>query len=160
MRKSLLAAFSVAFVSVGVLAVADGHAEKQQLEAAVKARKAQMQLYSFNLGTLGAMAKTEIAYDADVAAAAAGNLAALATINQSGYWLPGTDNVSMSGATRALPAIWAEGSTIGAKAGAFAAAVTAMDAAAGKDLASLQAAMGALGGACGDCHKAYRGPKN
>jgi len=31
--------------------------------------------------------------------------------------------------------------------------------AAGFDLASLQAAMGPLGGACSDCHKAYRAPE-
>ena len=39
-------------------------------------------------------------------------------------------------------------------------AATAMEVAAGTDLASLQAAMGPLGGACGACHKAYRVPSN
>ncbi|MEE4346330.1 MAG: cytochrome c, partial [Paracoccaceae bacterium] len=39
-------------------------------------------------------------------------------------------------------------------------AAKAMEGAAGTDLASLQAAMGPVGEACGACHKAYRVPSN
>jgi len=38
---------------------------------AIKARQAQMQLYGFNLGTLGAMAQEKMPYDAAVASVAA-----------------------------------------------------------------------------------------
>lgn len=159
MRKPILAVMSAVLVSAGAFALADGHADDKQRAAAVKARTSQMHLYSFNLATLGAMAKAEIPYDAEAATAAADNLAALASMNQRGYWLPGTDNASMEG-TRALPAIWAEGSDVGAKAGAFVAVVTAMKAAAGTDLSALQTAMGPLVDSCGACHKSFRAPKN
>ncbi len=158
MRTSSILSLSAALVCAGVLAFADGHANKQ-LESAVKARNAQMQLYAFNLGTLGAMAKAEKPYDAESASAAAANLLALASMSQQGFWLPGSDNQSIE-SSRALPAIWAEGSDVGEKAGAFVEAAKALDAVAGTDLASLQGAMGAVGASCGSCHKAYRAPKN
>lgn len=123
--------------------------------AAVKARQSHMQLNAYNLGILGGMAKGAVAYDAEAASAAASNLATLATMNTSSYWAPGTSTDDIVG-TKALPAIWEEGSDIGAKAAALATAAAAMAEAAGTDLAALQGAMGPLGGACGSCHKAYR----
>jgi len=125
------------------------------LPAPVKARHGQMQLYAFNLGTLGAMAKGEVAYDAEAASAAAANLLALATLNAGPMWAPGTDSDSLDG-SRALPAIWENFPDVGAKAGAMVEAATAMNAAAGNGLDALQAAMGPVGGACGGCHKVYR----
>lgn len=145
-------------VSLGAMALADGHFTDRQLQGAIKARQAQMTLYSHNLGTLGGMAKGDIEYDAAAAQAAADNLAALSTMSQAGFWLPGTDSDSMEG-TRALPAIWSADSTAGQLGADMVAAAAAMQAAAGTDLASLQGAMEALGGACGACHEAYRKPR-
>ena len=125
-------------------------------DPAVKARKAHMDLYAFNLGTLGAMAKGSVDFDAAAAQAAADNLVALTSVNQMAYWLPGTSNADMEG-TRALPAIWAEGSDVGDKAKALVDAAMAMQAGAGS-LDGVRGAMGAVGGACGGCHKAYRAP--
>ena len=73
---------SALVVATASLAFAGGH----EGNPAVAARKAHMDLYSFNLGMLGAMAKGETEYNADAAKAAAGNLAALAQLNQSAYW--------------------------------------------------------------------------
>ncbi len=159
MRKSVLATLAIGIVSLGALAGAEGHISDKQLETAVKSRQAHMQLYSFHLSTLGGMAKEEMAYDAAVAQTAADSLAALASLSQAGYWLPGSDNESIE-KTRALPAIWAEGSDVGAKSEAFVAAVLAMQASAGTDVDALKAAMGPLGGACGACHKDYRQSNN
>lgn len=128
-------------------------------EAALKARKAHMQLYAHNLGILGAMAKGEADYNADAAGAAAGNLAALTKLNQMTYWVPGSDSDSLEG-SRSLPAIWNNIDDAIAKGQALSAAADAMVTAASTDLAALQGAMGALGGACGACHKAYRAPNN
>lgn len=150
LRPVLLGIAGVA-LSATMLNAASHEAENP----AVKARKAQMQLYAFNLGTLGAMAQEKIAYDAGAAAMAAKNLAALAHLDAGAMWPEGTDNFSIEG-TRALPDIWSNFPDVGAKAQALQVAADAMAAAAGTDLASLQAAMGPLGGACGDCHKAYR----
>ncbi len=158
MKKYLtltLATIVAASTSASML-IADGHDKAQK--SAVKARQAQMTLYSHNLGILGAMAKGSQDYDSAAAQAAADNLAALATMSQAGFWLPSTDSDSIEG-TRALPAIWQEGSKAGEIGKQLADAAIAMKAAAGTDLASLQAAMGGVGAACKACHEGYRKPR-
>lgn len=137
-------------------AFAGGHAGNP----AVSARKAHMNLYSFNLGTLGAMAKGEVEYDAAKAAGAANNIAALAALDQSGYWLPGTSTDELGDQTRALPAIWQEGSKAGEIGASFAEAAVALAAVAGDGKDAMAAAMGAVGTGCSDCHKGYRQPSN
>lgn len=132
---------------------------QDQTDPAIAARKNVMQLYAFNLGQLGAMAKEEVAYDAEAASKAAGNLALLASLDQSALWPEGTDNESTEN-SRALPALWSDYDDVTAKVMALSEAAAAMEAAAGTDLASLKGAMGGLGGACGACHKAYRAPAN
>ena len=138
---------------------ADGHASDKALAAAVKARQSHMQLYAFNLATLGAMAKGEVAYDASAAQGAADNLVAVATLNQQGYWLPGTDSDAMEN-SRALPAIWGADSNAQKIGMDLAEAAAGMQAVAGSDLASLQGAMRAVGEACSACHEDYRKPRN
>ncbi|RME15013.1 MAG: cytochrome c [Alphaproteobacteria bacterium] len=122
---------------------------------AVTARQSLMRLYAFNIGTLGAMAKGNMPYDAEAAAAAARNLAALSHLNGKAMWPAGTDNASIEG-THALPAIWEDFAGFAAKGQALQAATEAMAEAAPKGLESLQGAMGPLGAACGGCHKVYR----
>ena len=124
---------------------------------AVKARKAHMALNGNNAGVLFGMAGGKRDYDAGAAQAAADNLLALATMNQMAYWPPGSSTDDLGDETRALAAIWADGSDIGAKAGAMVDAATAMQAAAGS-LEGVQGAIGALGDACNACHKAFRAP--
>ena len=143
-------------VAVAGTAFAGSHAGNP----AVTARKAHMQLYSFNLGTLGAMAKGEMEYDAEAASAAASNLASLASLSQRGYWTPGTSSDDLPGESRALPAIWEPGSTAGEIGASFAEAAAALAAVAGDGKDAMAAAMGAVGKGCGDCHKAYRAPNN
>lgn len=137
-------------ILVAGTAWADGH-----IEGAVKARQALMKLYSHNLGQLGAMAKTTVPYDAEAASKAAANLVALTSVDQSTLWPQGSDNASIKD-TRALPEIWSKYPEVVTKATALNEAVAALNAAAGTDLASLQAAMAGVGDACGACHKAYR----
>ncbi len=154
-RLSILLAVSCAAVVAGS-AFAGGHGGNP----AVKARKAHMQLYAFNLGTLGAMAKGEIEYDAGAASAAANNLAAVASLNQMAYWVPGTSSDDLPDESRALPAIWEEGSKAGEIGASFAEAAAALAAVAGDGKDAMAGAMGAVGKGCGDCHKAYRAPNN
>jgi len=136
------------------VAFAGAHSASPESKA-IKARQAKMTLYSFNLGILGAMAKGEQDYDSGAAGLAAANLAAMSGVWMPGAWLPGTDNESMKG-TAALPALWEEGSTAGAKGQALSEAAAALAKVAGTDLASLQGAIGPVGQACGGCHKLYR----
>lgn len=152
-RKAMVVT-ALAAIAVGATAFAGGHAGNP----AVKARKAHMQLYSHNLGILGAMAKGQAEYDAAAAQAAADNIMALTQLNQATYWTPGTSNAELGEETRALPAIWEAGSKAGEIGGQMREAAMALSAAAGDGKDAMAAAMGPVGGACGDCHKAYRAP--
>jgi cytochrome c556 len=134
-------------------------ATQKALADATKARHAQMDLYSFNLGILGGMAKGEVPYDSAAASAAAGNLAALAQLDQTHIWPEGSDELGVDG-SRAMAEIWENMPDVMAKSDDLVTAAKAMEMAAGTDLASLQAAMGPVGAACGACHKAYRVPSN
>lgn len=146
------------------LAIAAGAATGQDaaekaLADATKARQSQMQLYAFNLGVLGGMARGDVEYDAEKAGAAAANLAAVTRLDQSLIWPEGSDDMGVE-TSRALPALWDNLPDVMSKGATLAEAATAMESAATQDLASLQAAMGALGGACSACHQAYRVPNN
>lgn len=134
-------------------ALADGAHDQ-----AIKARKGLMQFYAMNLGVLGAMAKGDRAYDAAAATTAAANIAAIAGTNQSMLWPAGSDQMSVDD-TRALPDLWDNLADVSAKSADMVTAAAAMQTAAGTDLAALQEAMKALGGACGACHKPYRAPE-
>lgn len=144
----------------GLVAAVLGSAIAHESEnPAIKARTSVMQLYAFNLGTLGKMAKGEAEYDAEVASNAANNLVTLTQIDQSAMWPAGSDNAS-DPTSRALPAIWENFPDVSAKGKAMSDAALAMQSATGQDLEALRAAMGGLGGACSACHKAYRAPMN
>lgn len=149
-------ALSAAGAMLAATAVfAASHGAKGPHAAAIKARQSQMQLYAFNLGQLGAMAKGEVEYNSEVATAAAANLATMTRLNAMAMWPAGSDNAQAAN-TRALPDLWQNFADVASKAEALSAAADTMASAAGTDLMSLQAAMGPLGGACGACHKAYR----
>jgi cytochrome c556 len=146
------AALTLGTLALSTVATADGHAE---VNPAVKARQAHMQLYAHNLGVLGGMAQGKIDYDAGAAQAAADNMVALGVINQASYWPAGTDASAIEG-TAALPALWENFENVMAINADYVAAADAMAAVAGNDLASLQGAMAALGGTCSACHREYR----
>ena len=154
-RKITLAAAGLAIAATAVLAAS----HVGPFDGAIKARKAHMRLNSHNIGILGAMAKGDMDYDAEVAVGAAANLVALSLLSKAGYWPAGSDSEATEG-TRALPVIWDNLDDLDAKFAALADAATAMESAAAVGLAELQAAMGAVGGACGACHKAYRKPRS
>lgn len=127
------------------------------LARAIDARQAHMRLNAFNLGLLGAMAKGEVDYDAEAASAAAANLAALARMDESRYWVPGTDMETLGKEqTEARANIWAEDSDIESRMQDMADTSAAMADAAGNGLDALQGAMGPLAKSCGGCHEGHR----
>lgn len=128
-------------------------------DPAVTARKAHMQLYAHNIGILGGMARGRAEYDATAAAAAAGNLAALAQLDQSSYWTPGTDSEAMA-ESRALPALWENIPDAIAKGEAMATASIALAAVAGDGLEAMTAGLGPVGASCGACHELYQKSNN
>lgn len=153
MKKTIL---GLAFVGLtATLAFADEGPFSKEIEA----RQGIMIYRAINIGTLAAMAKGDVPYDAAAAKVAADALAASGHLDVSMLWPMGSDN-SANPESTASAAIWADGSDIMDKNAAFVTAADAMAAAAGTDLASLQDAMDALGGSCGGCHKAFRVPQN
>lgn len=145
---------SVSLVAIAGFAVAQTAMEPM---AAHEARIAFMKQMGAQMGVLGPMAAGEAPYDAATAQAAADKLAELSATDIGGLWPVGSDSDMLAG-SRALPAIWTDSAGVMTKWTALGAGATAMQAAAGVDLASLQAAMAGLGGACGSCHESYRKP--
>jgi cytochrome c556 len=145
-------------VALGIAgaAFAAGHLTEDQ-QRAMDARQSHMELYSFNLGPIGGMVQDKIPYDATTAAAAAANLAALASIDQTAYWVEGTD-ASIEG-SRAKAEIWTDAAGYMAEKEKLAAATAALAAVAGDGLDAMKAAFGPLGQSCGSCHEAYRAPR-
>ncbi len=137
-------------------AFAAGHLTPEQ-QRGMDARMAHMGLYGFNLGAIGAMVQENIPYDAGVASAASANLAALAAIDQAGYWVEGTDT-SIEG-SRAKPEIWSDAEGFAAERVKLADATVALAAVAGDGLDAMKAAFGPVGQSCGSCHEAYRAPR-
>ncbi len=127
----------------------------QEQNPAVTARQGQFQIMALNIGVLGQMARGNTDYDAETAQAAANNLLTMSQIDQRFHWVPGTDNESIEG-TRALPAIWEEGSQVIAIWGRFGEGAAALAEVAGDGLDPMRAALGPVGAACGDCHDDYR----
>lgn len=144
-------------LSIASAAFAAGHLTQEQ-QRAMDTRQAHMTLLAFNIGPLGGMAQDKIPYDAEVAATAAANLAALATIDQAGYWVEGTD-ASIEG-SRAKAEIWTDSTGFAAEQEKLLTATAALAAVAGDGLDQMKAAFGPVGGTCGSCHEAYRAPRN
>ena len=97
MKKTVAAMVgTLGVVALAGTAMGGSHADKA-VAAAMKARDAQMDLYAFNLGLLGDMAKGAVPYDADAAQAAANNLLTISRIDQSFHWPEGTDNMALDG---------------------------------------------------------------
>ena len=139
------------------MASADSHLSQEQ-QGAVNARQAHMSLYGFNIAPLGAMAQGNIPYDAEVAAAAAANLAALASMDEARYWVEGTD--ASVGGNRAKAEIWSDPEGFAAQLAKIAETTSALAAVAGDGLDAMKAAFGPVGGSCGSCHEAYRAPRS
>lgn len=125
-------------------------------EKAITARQGFMQLVSWEAGPLFGMAKGEVAYDAGAATAHAANLRALYQYPFPGLFLAGTSKEDRPGKTRALPDIQADTAKFESAFHDIRTAVDLVAAEAGKGQAELAAAVGELGKACGNCHKAFR----
>jgi cytochrome c556 len=148
---------TAAALTLAGAAFADGHLTQNQ-QRAVDARQSHMGLYGFNLGPLAAMAQEQMPYDADVASAAAANLAALANMSHDSYWVEGTDS-SVEG-SRAKSEIWTDMEGYVAADMQLAERTNALAAVAGDGLDAMRAAFGPVGQSCGSWHESYRAPRS
>lgn len=153
------------FIQTALIAVATSAAltagvQAADMEAPVKARQAVMKLNGFYMGQLGAMAKGNVAYDAKTAQGAAESLHALATMDTSKMWVPGTSRADLGDTTRAKAEIWTTYPEIGKKSQALKDALGDLVKVAGSGLDGLKGGIGPVGKACGGCHKEFRHKKN
>lgn len=147
-RLPILAAVGVLTAALPALA--------DPVEDAIKARQGYYQVVKLNAGALFAMAKGDVAYDADTAATHARNLEMLSQLDNSAMWPAGSSNADRPGETRALPVIWTTFPAIAEKGQAFKDATATLASTAGGGLDSLRANIGALGASCKGCHDTYR----
>ncbi len=150
-------ALRLAFVAGSLLAGSAVVAQDQPTpaERAHQVRQAHMMLFAYNLGPLGAMAKGEMEWNGDLAATHAQNIASLASVDMSSYWVEGSDSELLED-SRALPAIWDNLDDVASKEEAVAKAATAAAQAAGEGQEAFAAAFADLGKSCGGCHEDYR----
>jgi cytochrome c556 len=140
-----------------VLATASAvaHAQEEEEPPSVEARHGIMNNYSFNLSTLGGMAKGEIEYDAETAQLAADRLATLSSIDWTGYWPEGTSSEDLD-SSRALPEIWSDMEDFLSGFEEVQEAAMSMQEVAGDGQDALAGEMKGLGQSCGGCHDDYR----
>lgn len=155
---TLVTAVTIAATGASIAFAAKGGPFKKE----VKARQGLMQVYAFNLGVLGAMAKGKRDYDAKAAATAAKNLNLAAMMSNGAMWQKGSDltNKALMVKTSAKPEIWTTWPKISEKQKAFGEAAAKMADAAGGGLAGLKGAIGAVGKSCKGCHDDFRQKKN
>ncbi len=115
-----------------------------------KARQEVMETLGKNMKILGDMAGAKTAYDAAAAEAAKAAIVAAASEAAAKFEPQATDPK-----TTAKEDIWANWDDFLKKADALKAAAEGLDA---TTLEGVQAGMGAVGGACKDCHTTYRIP--
>jgi cytochrome c556 len=131
------------------LAAGAAYAAGDATDPAAKAREDVMKAIGGAMGTLGGMAKGEVAYDAAAAEAAKAALVAAATGVPAAYETQGGEDPT----SEAKPEIWANWDDFVKKADALTAAATAADVSSAE---AIGASLGAIGGTCKDCHTTYR----
>ena len=131
-----------------VLVAGVAFAKEGVQDPTVKARMDLMGTIAMNTKALGDMAGGKAPFDAAAATAAKDALVAASSDIAAKYEAQATDPVS-----EAKAEIWTNWDDFVAKAGALNAAATALDVTSAE---TIGAGMGAVGGACKDCHSTYR----
>ena len=137
----VLASALVLFAGVAI-------AEVEATDPVVIAQKDLMKSFGGAAKTLGGMASGDVAFDATAAEAAKATLVTGSADIHVKFEKAGNDPAS-----EAKPEIWTNWDDFVKKADALNAAATALDATSAD---GIKAGMGAVGGACKDCHTTYR----
>ncbi len=135
-----------------IMAAGVAYAEVERSDPMAIERGALMKTVGKNTGILGNMAGGKAAYDAAAAEAAKAALIEASAKIEATF----KDAGAADPASEAKPEIWTSWDDFLMKAGALNAAATALDVASAE---SIGAGMGAVGGACKDCHTTYRAMK-
>ncbi len=137
-------------ILIGAVVVAGAaYAKGDRTDPNAKARSDLMRDIGKNIGVLGDMAGGKAAYDAAAAETAKAALIADAGAIEAAF----KDQGGADPASEAKPEIWANWDEFLADAKKLGDAAAAVDVASAE---SIGAGMGALGGACKDCHTEFR----
>lgn len=131
-----------------VLVAGVAYAKQGVTDPQVKARQEVMDIIATNTKTLGEMAGGKIPFDATAAASAKSALAAAAAEVPAKFEPQATDPL-----TEAKPEVWTNWDQFVAKSEALLKAAEAVDTTSPE---TIGAGMGAIGGACKDCHSTFR----
>ena len=128
------------------------------VEDTIKARQSFMQVYKFNLGLVGNMAKGKTEYNAEIAQNAADNLLALSKMKNGPMWPQGSSKSDrgLMEKTNALPETWTTWPRVSERHADLTSALEDFSKVAGKDLNSLRGGMKSVGDGCKGCHKDFR----
>jgi len=143
--KFLTKTAAVAMILLASVAYAKG----DRTDPNAKARSDLMRTIGKNTGVLGDMAGGKAAFDATGAEAAKAELVTASAGIGEAFKVQGAADP----ASEAKPEIWTNWEEFLEDAGKMNAAATAIDA---TSVEGVQAGMGALGGACKDCHTEFR----
>jgi cytochrome c556 len=138
-----------AFALGAVLAAGAAYAQQEPTDPNAVARSGLMKMVGMNTGILGNMAGGKEPFDAAKAEGAKAALIEAAGKIEATFMEQGAADP----ASEAKPEIWANWDDFLVKAKALGAAAEAVDVASAE---SIGAGMGAIGGACKDCHTTYR----
>lgn len=141
--KSVIKIATAALVLGTGMALAEGASDPMVAE-----RQELMETLGKNTKVLGEMAGGKVAFDAAAAAEAKAAIVAASAEIGAKFEMQATDPKS-----EAKPEIWTSWDDFLKKADALATGINALDA---TTLEGVQGGMGAVGGACKDCHSTYR----
>jgi len=134
------------------------NSQAASIEKSIEARQSYMNLFAFNLGITGDMAKGKSEYNAELAKIAAKNLLSLAKMNNTTMWPEGSSNQDEDGKgiTRAKPALWSTYPEVINKHEKLVTALERFSLLASDGIENLQKGMKSVGRGCGGCHKKFR----
>lgn len=141
--------FTKILVVGAILAAGVAYAEGDRTDPMAIARSDLMKTQGKNTGILGDMASGKTAYDAAAAEAAKAVLIETSASIEATFKEPGAADP----ASESKPEIWTNWEDFLVKAKGLGDAAGAMDVSSAE---TIGAGMAALGGACTECHKAYR----
>ena len=127
----------------------------EEFEKQIEGRQAYMGVLGYNMGMLGGMASGKMDYDADLASAAANNLALAAKMNNSTMWPQGSD-MDNAEDTRAKAALWANFPEVVEHLDDLKTASASLASTAGNGLSALQKGLKPVGQTCKGCHDDFR----
>jgi len=152
--KKLISAVALSSVLIGTNAVAMSVESEKQAKAAVQFRQAILQLVRSNMGPLGAMAKGNIPFDAEVMQKNGERIEQLGLMMED-YFAPDTRAFDVS--TDAKDSIWENQADFNSKAqDMIDAAIQVQEVASAGMSDDYRKSIGALGATCKGCHDEYK----